>query len=171
MEQLMTESSSERALLAILALEPEESAPLDMEARAFAKEPLPTLDARVEKYMRAMRDGDSGAEDPAQARERILAAMATDLVNGSERNRDGWGPALIENLTRRFNRARRPSRSGFRASASVWSNRSVRRIGAFAASAAALLIVGWSGAWLFALHSLNTTIAEWREWEGIWTPV
>jgi hypothetical protein len=166
MEQLMTESSSERALLAILALEPEESAPLDMEARAFAKEPLPTLDARVEKYMRAMRDGDSGAEDPAQARERILAAMATDLVNGSERNRDGWGPALIENLTRRFNRARRPSRSGFRASASVWSNRSVRRIGAFAASAAALLMVAWSGAWVFTLHSLNTTVAEWREWEG-----
>lgn len=137
-----------------------------MEARAFAKEPLPTLDARVEKYMRAMRDGDSGAEDPAQARERILAAMATDLVNGSERNRDGWGPALIENLTRRFNRARRPSRSGFRASASVWSNRSVRRIGAFAASAAALLMVAWSGAWVFTLHSLNTTVAEWREWEG-----
>jgi hypothetical protein len=162
----MTESSSERALLAILALEPEEGSPLDKEAQAFAKGPLPTLDARVEKYMRAMRVGDSGAEDPARAREQILAAMATDLVNGSERNREGWGPALFENLTRRFNRARRRSRSGFRASASVWSNRSVRRTGAFAASAAALLMVAWSGAWLFALHSLNTTVAEWREWEG-----
>ncbi len=162
----MTESSAERALLAIFALEPEEGSPLDKEAQAFAKGSLPTLDARVKKYMRAMRDGDSGAEDPARARERILAAMATDLVNGSERNRVGWGPALFENLTPRFNRARRPSRSGFRASASVWSNRAVRRAGAFAASAAALLMVGWSGAWVFALHSLNTTVAEWREWEG-----
>ena len=87
----MTESSSKRALLAILALEPDESAPLDTEARAFAKGPLPTLDARVEKYMRAMRDGDSGAEDPAQARELILAAMATDLVNGSRTEPRGLG--------------------------------------------------------------------------------
>ncbi len=162
----MTESSSERALLAILALEPEEDSPLDKEAQAFAKGPLPTLDTRVEKYMRAMRDGNSGAEDPARARERILAEMATDLAKGSERIGEGWGPALFENLTRRFDRARRPSRSGFRASTFVWSNRSVRRTGAFAASAAALLMVAWSGAWLFALHSLNTTVAEWREWEG-----
>jgi len=127
---------------------------------------LPTLDTRVEKYMRAMRDGDSGAEDPARARELILTAMAKDLAKGSERIGEGWGPALFETLTSRFDRARRPSRPGFRASASVWSNRSVRRTGAFAASAAALLMVAWSGAWLFALHSLNTTVAEWREWEG-----
>ena len=116
--------------------------------------------------MRAMRDGDSGAGDPAQARELILTAMAKDLAKGSERIGEGWGPALFETLTSCFDRARRPSRPGFRASASVWSNRSVRRTGAFAASAAALLMVAWSGAWLFALHSLNTTVAEWREWEG-----
>lgn len=162
----MTESNSERALLAILALEPEEGSPLDKEAQAFAKGPMPALDARVEKYMRAMRDGESGAEDPAQARELIITSMVKDLAKGSERNGEGWGPALFETLTSRFDRARRPSRSGFRASASVWSNRSVRRTGTFAASAAALLIVGWSGAWLYALHSINTTIAEWREWEG-----
>ena len=52
----MTDNSSERALLAILALEPEESALSDTAAQAFAKDPMPTLDARVEKFMRAMRD-------------------------------------------------------------------------------------------------------------------
>jgi len=159
----MTDSSSGRALLAILALEPEEGAPLDKED--FGKRPLPTLDTRVEKYMRAMRDGDSGAGDPAQARELILAAMAKDLANGSEENGEGGGPALFAGLTSRFNRARKPSRSGIRPSTSVWSYRAVRRTGVFSASAAALLMVGWSGAWVFALHSLNTTVAEWREWE------
>lgn len=131
----MTDSSSGRALLAILALEPEEGAPLDKED--FGKRPLPTLDARVEKYMRAMRDGDFGAGDPAQARELIPAAMAKDLANGSEGNGEGGGPALFATLTSRFNRARKPSRSGIRASTSVWSHRAVRRTGVFSASAAA----------------------------------
>jgi hypothetical protein len=161
----MTESSSKRALLSILALEPDEGS-LDKEAQAFGKWPLPTLDTRVEKYMRAMSDGDSGAEDPAKARELILAAMAKDLANGSEGKGEGGGPALFATLTSRFNRARKPYRSGISASTSVWSHRAVRRIGVFSASAAALLMVGWSGAWVFALHSLNTTVAEWREWEG-----
>ena len=98
----MTESSSERALLAILALEPEEGVALDKEAQAFGKWPLPTLDARVEKYMRAMSDGDFGAEDPAKARELILAAMAKDLANGSERKGEGGGPALFATLTQPF---------------------------------------------------------------------
>jgi hypothetical protein len=162
----MTDNSSERTLLAILALEPEESALSDTEAQAFATGPLPTLDARVEKFMRAMRDDESGAGDPAEARERILTAMARDLANGSEQTAEHRFPALFDILTNRFSRARRPPRSGFRASASVWSHSAVRRTAVFAASAAALLMVGWSGAWLFALHSLNTTVAEWREWEG-----
>ena len=161
----MTDNSSERALLAILTLEPEESAPPDTASRAIAKDPMPTLDERVEKFMRAMRDSESGADDPAQARELILTAMARDLANGSEQTAERQGPALFE-MSNRFNRARRPSRSGSRASASVWSHSAVRRTGVFAASVAALLMVGWSGAWFYALHSLNTTVAEWREWEG-----
>ena len=160
----MTDTSSERALLAIFALEPEEGALSNTAAQAFG--PLPTFDARVEKFMRAMRDDASGAGDPAEARERILTAMATDLANGSEQTVEHQFPALFETLANRFSRVRRPPRSGFRTWASVWSNSAVRRTGVFAASAAALLMVGWSGAWLYALHSLNTTVAEWREWEG-----
>ncbi|MGH6848417.1 MAG: DUF2125 domain-containing protein [Methylocella sp.] len=161
----MSENSSERALLAILALEREEGSPLDKEAQTFAEEPMPTLDARVEMYMRAMRSGDSDAGDPAQIRDRILTAMANDLAIGSERKGEGWGPGLFDTLTSRFNRLRRPSRSGFRAAAPVRPRRALQRVGAFAASAAAVLIVGWTGAWFYALHSFNTTIAEWREWE------
>ena len=56
---------------------------------------------------------ESGADDPAQARELILTAMARDLANGSEQTAERQGPALFETLSNRFNRARRPSRSGF----------------------------------------------------------
>lgn len=161
----MTDDNSERALLAILSLEPDEGLPLGDEALALGKESLPTLDARVDMFMRAMRDGESEAEDPTEARRRILAAMTKDLADRCERNSGHRGGALFERFTRPFNRDSRPSRSGIRASASVWSHRSLR-ISVFAASAAALLMVGWSGAWVFALHSLNTTVAEWRKWEG-----
>ena len=157
----MTDDSSERALLAILALEPDENVPLGNEERALGNKPLPTLDARVEMFMRAMRDSESGAENPAEARELILTAMAKELANRSEQNSEHGTGAL-----RPSNRDRRASRSGIRTSAFVWSHHALRRSSVFVASAAALLMVGWSGAWLFALHSLNTTLAEWREWEG-----
>lgn len=153
----MTDNSSERALLAILALEPDENVPLGNDERALGNEPLPTLDARVEMFTRAMRDSESGGEYPADARELILAAMAKDLAKRSERSSEHGSSAL-----RPLNRDRRPSRSGIGTSA----YRALRRTSVFVASAAALLMVGWSGAWLFALHSLNTTVAEWREWEG-----
>jgi hypothetical protein len=115
-------------LLAILALEPEESAPSATEAQAFGKKPLPTLDARVEMFMRAMRDAESGADDPAHARELILTAMAKDLENGSEQNGERRRSALFEPHTRRFNRDRRPSRSGFRAPLPS-ANRRLRSLG------------------------------------------
>ena len=98
----MTDNSSERALLAILALEPEESSLSDTEAQAFAKGPLPTLDVRVEKFMRAMRDGESGAGDPAEARELILTAMARDLANGSEQNRRASVSCAFRNSNQSF---------------------------------------------------------------------
>ncbi|MGH6837048.1 MAG: DUF2125 domain-containing protein [Methylocella sp.] len=161
----MNDNSSERALLAILTLEPEVGSPLDKEAQAFAEAPMPALDARVEKYLRAMREGDSDAGDPAKARELILAAMANDLATRGERNGEDRGFLLFRPIARRFSQARKPTSLGIRQATSARPNRVFQRIGAFAASAAALLIVGWTGAWFYALHSFNTTIAEWRAWE------
>lgn len=124
---------------------------------------MPGLDARVEKFMRAMSESDSDAGDPAKAREVILAAIAKDLANRSERNGEGGSRGLFDAFTSRFNRFRRPSR--FRVAAPP-PRRALQRIGAFAASAAAILVIGWTGAWFYALHSFSTTIAEWRAWEG-----
>jgi hypothetical protein len=161
----MTENNSERALLAILALELEEGSPLDKEAQTFAESPMPALDARVEKYLRAMREGDSDAGDPAKARDLILAAMAKNLANRAEGNGEDRGSLLFRPIARRFSQARKPTSLGIRQATSARPNRVFQRIGAFAATAAALLIVGWTGAWFYALHSFNTTIAEWRAWE------
>ncbi|HEY8031557.1 MAG TPA: DUF2125 domain-containing protein [Methylocella sp.] len=159
----MTDNRSERALLAILALELEEG--LDKDTQTFAEAPMPALDARVEKYLRAMSEGDSDAGDPAKARELILAAMAKDLANRGEGNGEHRGSFLFKPLARRFSRAHKPASRGIRQAAPTRRTRAIQRIGTFAASAAAILVVGWTGAWFYAQHSVNTAIAEWRSWE------
>ncbi len=162
----MTENKSERTLLAILSLEPEDGVSSEMDVRAFAAGSLPTLNARVEMYLRAMHDGGAGAQNHTDARDRILAAMATDLENDAGRSGMGWGAAFLDKVTGFFNRARKASHPAFRRTAAVRPSRSLQRIGVFAAMTAALLICCWSGAWFYALYSLNTTIAGWRVWEG-----
>jgi hypothetical protein len=162
----MTENKSERTLLAILALEPEDGVSSETDVQAFAAGSPPTLNARVEMYLRAMHDSGAGAQNHTDARDRILAAMATDLENDAGRSGMGWGAAFIDEATGFFDRARKASHPAFRRTAAVRPSRSLQRTGVFAAMTAALLVCCWSGAWFYALHSLNTTIAGWRVWEG-----
>jgi hypothetical protein len=68
----MTENISERTLLAILALEPEDGVSPEKDVHAFAAGSLPTLATRVEMYLRAMHNGDAGAQNHTAARDRIL---------------------------------------------------------------------------------------------------
>jgi hypothetical protein len=162
----MTENKSERTLLAILALESEDGVSPEKDVHSFAAGSLPTLNARVEMYLRAMHDCDAGAQNHTDARDRILAAMATDLENDAGRTGMGWGAALLDKATGFFNRARKASPSAFRRTAAVRPSLPIQRIGVFAAMTAALLICCWNGALFYALHSLNTTIAGLRVWEG-----
>jgi hypothetical protein len=157
----MTENKSERTLLAILALEPEEAMSPKKDVHA-----LPTLDMRIEMYLRAMHYGDAGAQHYTGACDRILAAMATDLENDAGHSGKRRSATFLETVTGYFNRARKASPSAIRRSAGVWSGLSIQRIGVLAAMTGALLICCWSGAWFYTLHSLNTTIAGWRVWEG-----
>ena len=162
----MTENISERTLLAIFALEPEDGVSSEKDVHAFAAGSLPTLDTRVEMYLRAMHDCDAGAQNHTDARDRILAAMATDLENDAGRTGMGWGAAFLDKVTGFVNRARKASPSAFRRTAAVRPSLPIQRIGVFAAMTAALLICCWNGALFYALHSLNTTIAGLRDWEG-----
>ncbi|HEY4849017.1 MAG TPA: DUF2125 domain-containing protein [Methylocella sp.] len=162
----MTENKSERTLLAILALEPEDGVSSEKDVQAFAAGALPTLNARVEMYLRAMHDGDAGAQNRTNARARILAAMAEDLENDAGHTGIGWGAAFLDKVTGFFNRVQKASHPAFRRMAAVRPSLSIQRIGVFGAVTAALLICCWSGAWFYALHSLNTTIAGWQDWEG-----
>ncbi|HXN89544.1 MAG TPA: DUF2125 domain-containing protein [Methylocella sp.] len=162
----MTENKSERTLLAILALESEGGVSPEKDVHAFAAGSLPTLDTRVEMYLRAMHNGDAGTQNYTGAHDRILAAMATDLENDASHSGKGRGAAFLDTVTGFFNRARKASPSAFRRTAAFRSGLSIQRTGVFAAMTGVLLICGWSGAWFYALHSLNTTIAGWRLWEG-----
>src|SRR6202011_4418719 len=110
----MTENKSERTLLAILALESEGGVSPEKDVHAFAAGSLPTLDTRVEMYLRAMHNGDAGAQNYTDARERILTAMATDLANDASHSGKGWGAAFLDKVTGFFNRARKASHSAFR---------------------------------------------------------
>jgi hypothetical protein len=159
----MTENKSERTLLAILALEPEEGVSSE---KAFSAGSLPTLDRRVEMYLRAIHNGDAGGQNYARARDRILTAMATDLANDASPSGKGRGAAFLDAVIGLFNRARKASHPAFRRTAAVRSGLTLQGIGVFAAMTAALLIFCWGGAWFYALHSLNTTIAGWQAWEG-----
>jgi hypothetical protein len=162
----MTENISERTLLAILALEPEDGVSPEKDVHAFAAGSLPTLATRVEMYLRAMHNGDAGAQNHTAARDRILAAMATDLENDAGHSSKGRGAAFFDTVTGFFNRARKAWPSAFRRTVAARPVLSMQRTGVFAAMTGAFLICCWSGAWFYALHSLHTTIAGWQVWEG-----
>jgi hypothetical protein len=162
----MTQNKSERTLLAILALEPEDGRSPEKDVQACAAGSLPTLGTRVEMYLRAMHNGDAGAQDSTAARERILTAMITTLANDASHSGKGRGAAFLDTVTGFVNRAQKASPSAFRRLAAVRSGLSVQWIGVFAAMTGVLLICFWSGAWFYALHSFNTTTAGWRVWEG-----
>jgi hypothetical protein len=162
----MTQNKSERTLLAILALEPEDGRSPEKDVQAFAAGSLPTLGTRVEMYLRAMHNGDAGAQNYTAARDRILATMITDLANDASHSGKERGAAFLDAPTGLVNRVQKASPSAFRRLAAVRSGRSIQWIGVFAAMTGAFLIFFWSGAWFFALHSFDTTIAGWRVWEG-----
>ena len=162
----MTHDKSERTLLAVLALEPEGGRSPEKDVQAIAAGSLPALGTRVEMYLRAMQNGGAGAQNYSAARDLILTAMITDLANDASHSGKGRGAAFLDTVTGFVKRAQKASPSAFRRTAAVRSGLSVQWIGVFAAMTAALLICCWSGAWFYALHSFNTTIAEWRVWEG-----
>jgi hypothetical protein len=151
----MSEDNSKRTLLAILDLANEESQP--------SEAALPTLDARVQMYLRAMGKEGSTPEDTERARELILQAMAEDLVKGPESDETSQESQDTDISTNFLPPMRRLSARRLRPA--PLRIRHFQRFATFAASAAALLMMTWSGAWFYALHSFKTTLAEWRTWE------
>ena len=68
----MTENISERTLLAILALEPEDGVSPEKDVHAFAAGSLLTLATQLEMYLRAMHNGDAGTQNHTGARDQSL---------------------------------------------------------------------------------------------------
>jgi Uncharacterized protein conserved in bacteria (DUF2125) len=151
----MTERSSERALLAILALESDETQP--------SEPPLPAFDTRIQMYLRAMGEENSKGDDPAAARALILQKIAEELAEQPEPHDRAHQTQFADIQTSPPAVARRvqPRRLRF----APLRNSALQRFGAFAAAVAALLMVGWSSAWFYALQSFNSTFSNWRAWE------
>src|SRR5438309_2143944 len=79
----MADPSPERMLAALLAQEAEVGLPAGANTGASAPRPLPSLDERVELFLRAMYGtNDVTAVQRATARERILDTMVESLAGG-----------------------------------------------------------------------------------------
>src|SRR5262249_39571043 len=80
-EDSMTNAASRRTLRAIFELNSGDRSPL-AEERGLTNLPLPTLDDRVDIYLRAVRGRDCATTpgERAAAREQILDTMADDLI-------------------------------------------------------------------------------------------
>ena len=154
-----------QALMAVLAPEDGEST-----GRRRSAATLPSLDERVELYLRAVHGSRSvSAQKRAKARLRILDAMADDLGGESS-------PAPS------FHRAAAPIRSIAGGSDILTRTWDVLReallwpltLGAgqpmrlAAVSCAALLVVGggWTATWFYAAQRTETAIASWIDQEA-----
>jgi tetratricopeptide (TPR) repeat protein len=156
----MSETSSDRTLMALLELGLEDSDRTP--AEAGQAERLPSLDERTDMFLRAVHGpaAEFTAEERSAARERILAAMAVDLAEttmgaapgrnaaapeapGAGRAASGWSE-IRGKLVQGFLQLVSPA-------GEVFAMRAVRMA---AVPLLALLVVGsiWTGTWIADEH-------------------
>jgi hypothetical protein len=169
----MAKKNTKLALMAVLAPEDGDSVP----RRTFADTPsLPSLDERVDLFLRATHESRAAsAQERANARLRILNAMADDLAGGSEVER---------NINQAF--AAAPARAAANAGAGgsemlagfwdvlrealLWPLTIIagQPIRLAMVSCAALLVAAgaWTATWFYVAQRTETAIASWIDREA-----
>lgn len=174
----MARPASNRALAALFALETDDfQSPAAITSTA-ALPPL-NLDERVDLFLRAIYGSTHHftASERAAARDRILDAMAGDLIGGADggiRDRPvDMAASMIATSIARGDR--RSQLLGFAVMLRdallaplmlpIFASPRMRLM---AASLIALVVSGsaWSGTWLYAAHKAEVTIASWIDWEA-----
>ncbi len=165
----MSNFDSKKALMEVLA--PEDEGPSAAEHHADAPA-LPSLDQRVELFLRAMHgSSDVSAQERLAARRRILDAMADDLVPNSVTQVEQRHETVARVTPVRT--ATRTAAGGSNMLASAWDMLREALLWPLTLSAgqpmrlagvacAALLVVGggWTGAWFYVAHKTETAIAS-----------
>jgi hypothetical protein len=166
----MVRQSSNRALDAILSLD------ADDERGAFDQATPPTLDARVDLYLRARFGSERNvtAEDRALARDRLLHAVATELFGDA----DEKGAEVHNRAVAPVAKTAVPllrSRAGLLETLRdalllplLWPAHGGMQSRFVTASVAACLLAGaaWTATWFYAAKSVDTAIAMWSESEA-----
>lgn len=166
----MVRQSSNRALDSILSLD------ADGERGTTQHVSPPTLDARVDLYLRARFGSERTitAEDRSLARARLLHAMATELFsNADEANTEVLKHAVAPaaKATIPFRQSRPGLLKMLRDALLLpllWPAHGGMQARFVTASLAACLIAGagWSATWFYAAKSVDTVIATWSESEA-----
>jgi hypothetical protein len=173
----MAKIVSKLALMAVLAPEDDDS---QSAAAAAGVQSLPSLDERVDLFLRAMHGTRAAsAQERASARLRILDAMAADLAGES----DSYLEQNIKDVS-----VAAPTRAAAKATVSgsdilarfadalreallwpltvtIYAGQPMRLA---AVSCAALLVVGgaWTATWFYAARTTETAIASWIDSEA-----
>lgn len=174
----MADVTPDRVLMALLALEAEEPRSSAAKSRAPNSQSLPTLDERVDLFLRAVHGPKRNftAKERASARSRILNTMAADLAGEV----DDAGEIAANRLT--------PTNATSAIAGSVgWTVRSFAnmlrealllplmiptlaggRMRMVTASLVTILVAGagWSATWFYAARSAETAIASWIDGEA-----
>jgi hypothetical protein len=175
---MMAKVDTRKALMAVLA--PEDGDSQSVAARRQGADSHPGLDERVNLFLRAMHGTRTAtAKERANARLRILDAMADDLAGESEgylaqNNRDFTAAALTRAATKvtadsfamlaRFGDVLREALL-WPLTIPVFAGQPMRLAGA---ACAALLVAGgaWTATWFYVARSTETAIATWIDSEA-----
>lgn len=166
----MVRQSSNRALDAILSLDADDARGTTQHVRP------PTLDARVDLYLRAHFGSERSitAEDRALARARLLHTMAVELFSNADDASTEVHKHAVAPVAKAA-RSSRQSRPGLLEMLRdaillpiMWPAHGGMQARLVTASLATCLIVGagWSATWFYAAKSVDTAIAMWSESEA-----
>jgi hypothetical protein len=173
----MTATASEKGLMSILDVDAHGDQASRAETTTLAAGPLPTLDERVDMFLRAVHGPGHAATaaERAAAKARILDAIASEFVGDAERGSEieSTAPAaargteasavsgLITGMTNIV-------KSALSSAAVLLNPGAPARELRWAAAAAAVIVVcaGWSAVWLYARSTVEQSIAAWSDWEA-----
>jgi hypothetical protein len=144
---------------------------------ASSTDALPTIDQRVDLYLRAVHGGEAATEaQRSAARARILDSMAADLAGESLQEAPSAAtPAVSVRAVRQhpsafseaLRRAAEALRDGllFPLMGTSLAGQPAR---VFALSCAAILVIGggWTATWFYAARSAETAVAAWIDSEA-----
>lgn len=181
----MSDPDANRSLEALFALDEEASAGQQEASRGATGPSLPTLDERIDLFLRGVHGSDRTftPAERADARGRIVGAMAANLTEGLEDPRLYRSPEIsVDARERAFqpvqaNTGARRARMQHRLrtiARNVLLDRLIRsayssapRQFAAACLAVALLAgTAWSGAWIYASSRAQQAIAAWTDGEA-----